>query len=258
MIDLAHTLAAESNGAVAVALSKPEIESNIENEVLSIVLHFEGAEAIAPDLGNLQDYYVRGVRSLGPVWSRENAFGHGVPFRYPSGPDTGPGLTAAGKELIVACNKLGILVDLAHLNENGFWDVAQLTDKPLVVSHAAAYALTPTSRNITDRQLDAIGESGGLIGLTFCVSDLHPTGENDKATPIARLIEHIMYIVERIGVEHVAFGSDYDGATVSDEIPDISSFPTILQALRQAGFDDRSLRLIAHENWLRVLGATWK
>ena len=80
--------------------------------------------------------YEAGLRSLGPVWSRSNAFGHGVPFRCPSSPDTGPGLTDLGKELIGACNRLGILIDLSHLNERGFWDVAAISNAPLVATHS--------------------------------------------------------------------------------------------------------------------------
>lgn len=258
MFALADRLAGESGGALAIARDTNTIRSNRDRAVVSMVLHFEGAEPIHPDLGNLQRYYDRGLRSLGPVWSRDNAFGHGVPFCYPSGPDTGPGLTGPGRELVRACNRLGILLDLAHLNEKGFWEVARLTDSPLVVSHAAANSLTKTSRNLTDRQLDAIAESDGLIGLNFCVSDLHPTGDNDKSLPLARLVDHMSYIADRIGVEHVAFGSDYDGATISDEIPDISYYPRIVDALRQGGFDDASLRLVCSDNWLRVLDAAWK
>lgn len=258
MLDLAERLVAESNNALAIATDIDSLRANIERDVVSMILHFEGAEAIWTDLANLPDYYNRGLRSLGPVWSRDNAFGHGVPFCYPSTPDTGPGLTEAGRELVKACNSLGIVLDLAHLNEKGFWDVARLTDRPLVVSHAAANALTRTSRNLTDKQLAAIGESDGVVGLNFCISDLHPTGQNDKTLPLSRLVEHLAYIADLIGVEHVAFGSDYDGATISEAIPDVSYFPIITDALQRAGFDDHSIRLIASENWLRVLTKTWQ
>ena len=115
--------------------------------MLAPVLHIEGAEAIDPNFELLDVLYEAGVRSLGPVWSRPNAFGHGVPFRRPSSPDTGPGLTDLGKELIGACNRLGILIDLSHLNERGFWDVAAISNAPLVATHSNAHALSPHSRN---------------------------------------------------------------------------------------------------------------
>ena len=110
---------------------------------LAAVLHIEGAEAIDPELEALEVFYAAGLRSLGPVWSRPNVFGHGVPFRFPSSPDTGPGLTDAGKELVRACNRLRIMLDLTHLNEAGFWDVAALTDAPLVATHSNVHALCP-------------------------------------------------------------------------------------------------------------------
>jgi len=133
--------------------------------MLAPVLHIEGAEAIDPNFEFLDVLYEAGLRSLGPVWSRPNAFGHGVPFRCPSSPDTGPGLTDLGKELIGACNRLGILIDLSHLNERGFWDVAAISNAPLVATHSNAHALSPHSRNLIDSQLAAIRETGGIVGV---------------------------------------------------------------------------------------------
>jgi microsomal dipeptidase-like Zn-dependent dipeptidase len=121
---------------------------------------------------------VTGLRSLGPVWSLSNAFGHGVPFLCPSSPDTGPGLTDVGKELTRACNRLRILIDLSHLNERGFWDVAAISKAPLVATHSNAHALSPHSRNLTDKQLTAIGETGGMVGVNFATSYLRPGSAN--------------------------------------------------------------------------------
>src|SRR3954451_891255 len=113
------------------------------------VLHLEGAEAIDPELEALDQWYSAGLRSLGPVWSRPNAFGYGVPFGFPSTPDIGPVLTDAGKALIGRCAELGILVDLSHLNEAGFWDAARLEAGPLGASHSGVHALCAASRNLT-------------------------------------------------------------------------------------------------------------
>ncbi len=104
-------------------------------------------------------FHALGLRSLGPVWSRPTAFGHGVPFAFPSSPDTGPGLTEAGKRLVRACNALKIMLDLSHMNEAGFNDVAALSDAPLVATHSNAHAVTPSSRNLTDRQLHMIRDT---------------------------------------------------------------------------------------------------
>jgi membrane dipeptidase len=224
---------------------------------VTAILHLEGAEPLAPDLSDLDAWYERGVRSIGPVWSRPNAFAEGVPFRFPSTGDTGPGLTAAGRELVHRCNGLGILVDLSHLNEAGFWDVARLSSAPLVATHSNAHALCRSSRNLTDAQLDAIGASGGVVGVNFAVSFLREDGGQEAATPLEEIVRHVEYIAGRIGVEHVAFGSDFDGALVSEELGGVAGFPKLVGTLRAAGFDDEGVAKVTHRNWLRVLGDTW-
>lgn len=229
----------------------------VDGEITAIV-HMEGAEAIRPDLENLADWHARGLRSIGPVWSRANAFAEGVPFAFPASPDTGPGLTDAGRALIRACNELGILVDCSHLNEAGFWDVASLSDAPVVATHSNAHALCPATRNLTERQLAAIRDSGGVVGVNFAASFLRADGKNLPAeTGIDEIVRHVSYFAERMGIDHVAFGSDFDGAEVPDELGGVSGLPALLDALRAVGFDDDALAKITHANWLRVLRTTW-
>lgn len=225
---------------------------------VAAILHLEGAEPLAPDLSGLEEWYERGLRSLGLVWSRANAFAEGVPFRFPSTGDTGPGLTAAGRELVRRCNELGILVDLSHLNDAGFWDVAKLSSAPLVATHSNANALCASSRNLTDKQLDAIGESGGVVGINFAVAFLRDDGHNDPDTPLSEVVRHAAYVAERIGVDHVAFGSDFDGALVSRELDGIAGFPALVDAFRAAGWNDEALANLTHRNWQRVVGETWR
>lgn len=227
-----------------------------EGEITAIA-HLEGAEAIAPDLSNLGDWYARGVRSIGVVWSRPNAFAEGVPFRFPGDPDTGPGLTEAGRALVRGCNELGILLDVSHLNERGFWDLAALTDRPLVATHSNAHALCASTRNLTDRQLDAIRDSGGVVGVNFAVSFLREDGLVRPAdTGIDAIVRHVDYLVDRMGIDHVALGSDFDGAVIPAELGGVAGLPRLLAALSQR-YDD-AVAKISHENWLRVLAATWR
>ena len=228
-----------------------------EGQVTAIV-HMEGADPLAPDLSDLERWYERGLRSVGLVWSRPNAFAEGVPFRFPSSPDTGAGLTDAGRELVRACNRLGILVDLSHLNEAGFWDVQRLSDAPLVATHSNAHALCASSRNLTDRQLDAVRDSGGVVGVNFAVAFLRQDGRNDAKTPITEIVRHIDYFVERMGIDHVAFGSDFDGATIPEALGGVAGLPKLVGALRDVGYDEAALAKVTHENWLRVLSATWR
>jgi membrane dipeptidase len=227
-----------------------------EGQVTAIV-HLEGAEPLAPDLSDLEGWYERGLRSVGLVWSRPNGFAEGVPFRFPSSPDTGGGLTDAGRELVRACNRLGILVDLSHLNEAGFWDVQALSDAPLVATHSNAHALCPASRNLTDRQLGAVRASGGVVGVNFAVSFLREDGYHEPATPITEIVRHVDYLVERMGIDHVAFGSDFDGATIPEELGGVTGLPKLVGALRDAGYDEGAVAKLTHGNWLRVLDATW-
>jgi len=248
----------EGNGDLRVARSIDELNATLTDGALAAVIHFEGAEAIDPRLDALEVFYAAGMRSLGPVWSRPNDFGEGVPYLFPHSPDTGPGLTDAGKALVRACNSLGIVVDVSHINETGFWDVARLTSAPLVATHSNAHALTPSPRNLTDRQLDAIKESDGIVGVNFYVGFLRADGHADTDAPIARIVEHFQYLIDRMGVEHVGFGADMDGARIPVEIGDVAGLPRVITALRAAGYDEPSLKKLGNENWLRVLGATWK
>ena len=251
-------LAAQSNGQISVVRTTHELDTCLQQGSLAAVLHFEGAEAIDTDLDALYVFYQAGLRSLGPAWSRANAFAEGVPFKFPHSPDTGPGLSEAGKELVKACNQLGIMIDLSHINEKGFWDVANLSDAPLVVTHAGAWELCQSTRNLTDKQLDAIGESKGVVGVNFHVAFLRADGRLEPETPLTEIVRHIDYIADRIGIDHVALGSDFDGATMPLELGDVSGIPKLLASLQQHGYDDKSLRKLASENWIRLLGQTWK
>ncbi len=245
-------------GGWTLCRSTAEIRDAVEAGRFAAVLHLEGCEPIGPDLAALDMLHAAGLRSLGPVWSRNNIFGHGVPFSFPKSPDCGPGLTAAGRDLVRACDRLGILVDLSHITERGFWDVAEISEAPLVASHSNAHALVPVARNLTDRQLDAIRERDGLVGINFAVAMLRSDGREDAATPMSDLVRHVDHLVERMGIGCVAIGSDFDGALVPEEIRDASGLQVLVSALADAGYGAEDLERICRSNWLRVLAAAWK
>ena len=196
----------------------------------------------------------RGLRS---DRCRNNVFAHGVPFAYPSDPDTGPGLTAAGEDLVRACNRLGILVDLAHITEKGFWDVARISDQPLVASHSNVHALTPIARNLTDKQFDAIRERKGLVGLNYAVAMLRPDARENADTPLSDMVRHIDYMVNRMGIDCVALGSDFDGAKIPSEITDAAGNQALVKALADAGYSSEDLAKICYGNWMRILQSAW-
>jgi membrane dipeptidase len=252
-------LALERDGHLRLGRSTADLDATFADDGPPLaVMHLEGAEAIDPGLEALEFWYAAGLRSLGPVWSRPNAFAHGVPFIFPSSPDVGPGLTDAGRALVARCAELGILVDVSHLNEAGFWDLARLELGPIVASHSAAHALSAASRNLTDAQLDAIGESGGLVGIVFACPFLRPDFADDPDTPLDLIAQHARYVADRIGVEHVAIGSDFDGATIPAEVGDVAGMPKVFDALSRFGFTEPELEAVAWRNWRRVLGAWWR
>src|SRR5215213_1942384 len=212
-------LEAESAGAAKVVRTAAELRQCLGDGTFAMELHFEGAEAIDPEFDALEVYYQAGLRSLGITWSRPNRFGYGVPFQFPASPDTGPGLTDLGKALVRECNRLGIMIDLSHLNEAGFWDVAAISDAPLVATHSNVHAICASTRNLTERQLDAL--------------------------------------LERLGDDKVGLGSDFDGATMPEGVRDVSLLPNLIEAMRVRGYDDATIRKIAYGNWLRVMEKTW-
>jgi membrane dipeptidase len=250
--------ALERAGELTVARRIEDVDGAlVEGAPPVAILHMEGAEPIDPGLESLPAWHAMGLRSIGPVWSRANAFATGVQFAMPSSPDLGPGLTDAGVALVKACAELGILVDVSHLNEKGFWDVARLEAGPLVASHSGAHAVAEASRNLTDAQLDAIGETGGLVGIVYATAFIRPDFADDPDTPLSVIADHARYVADRIGVEHVALGSDFDGATIPAPLGDAAGLPKLLDALRAAGFTEPELEAVAWHNWRRVLATWW-
>lgn len=217
------------------------------------VMHMEGAEAIGADLDALHLFYEMGLRSLGPVWSRPTVFGHGVPFKFPGTPDIGPGLTEAGKDLVRVCNELGVLIDLSHMNQAGFEDVARLSKAPLVATHSNVHAIAASPRNLTDRQLETIRDSGGMVGLNFATSFLRPDGMASPDFGFDVMIRHLDYFIDKLGEDHVGLGSDFDGCTVATPLKDVVGVPRLFDALSTHGYDGPLIAKLARDNWLGCL-----
>jgi membrane dipeptidase len=253
---LFHAMVERSGPQASHCTSRAEIDAALARGGIAMVLHLEGAEAIGPDLDGLDELHAMGLRSIGPVWSRPNHFGQGVPFRFPSSPDTGPGLTDAGRDLVKACNARRMLVDLSHINEKGFWDVAKITAAPLVATHSNAHALCASSRNLTDAQIKAIGQSNGMIGLNYAVGFLREDGRWNKDTEPQALIRHLDYLIELAGEDFVGLGSDFDGARIPNFIGDAAGVPKLVAAMEAAGYGAELVEKITYKNWLRVLEAT--
>jgi membrane dipeptidase len=254
----AHALAGAAGGAVRVVVDADEFDRCRDDGALAMVLHLEGAEAIDADLAALDAWHAAGVRSLGLVWSRPSAFGHGVPFRFPSSSDTGPGLTDAGRALVRRCAQLGVAVDVSHLNAAGFADVARLRAGPIVASHCGCHALCGASRNLTDDQLREVARSEGIVGIVFTPMFVRADGRDDADTPVETIVAHVLHAVEVAGLEHVGLGSDFDGAPMPSGLPDAAALPRLIGALRGAGLSAAEVEQIAWGNWRRVLALAWR
>ncbi len=257
MTSLLLRIEERSAGRVRIARSVGDIRATKAAGAHAPVLHIEGCEAIDADFKMLDVLYAAGLRSLGPVWSRSNIFAHGVPFRFPSSPDTGDGLTDLGRALVARCNDLRVLIDLSHINEKGFWDVAKLSTAPLVASHSNAHTLCASSRNLTDKQLAAIRDTGGLVGVNYAVSFLRSDGRRSSQTPLSTVVDHIAYLIDHLGEDGVGLGSDFDGAVIPDELGSAAGLPNLVAALRARQFGEALIEKICFENWMRVLARTW-
>lgn len=256
MASLLYRIERASDGAFVVCRTAAAIRDCLERKAVAAIFHIEGAECIDSELKTLDVLYEAGLRSIGPVWSRSNIFGHGVPFRFPSPPDTGPGLTEIGKALIKRCNELGILIDLSHITEKGFWDVAKLSTAPLVATHSNAHALSASSRNLTDAQIKAIGQSGGMIGLNFANGFLRADGRWQSPNGLDEMLRHLDHMIKLAGEDHVGLGSDFDGARIPAAIGDVAGLPALVDAMVDR-YGEKLARKLTCENWLKVLERSW-
>ncbi|MEM9060751.1 MAG: dipeptidase [Pseudomonadota bacterium] len=248
----------EAAGHLSVCTSVDQIENCRREGRMAAILHFEGAEAIDGNLEALEVFHRAGLRSLGPVWSRNTRFAEGVPFRFPASPDIGGGLTEDGVRLVKACNQMGIMLDVSHLNAAGFWDLARVSDAPIVATHSNAHAISRHARNLTDDQLRAIADSDGMVGLNFATAFLRPDGQMVTDVPFELMMRHLDHLMGILGEDRVGFGSDFDGAIVPAGIKDLAGLPNLRQAMRDHGYDDALIEKLCWGNWMAVLRRVWK
>jgi len=253
MAGLLHWMERAAPDDFRVCRSVAEIRATMAQDVIAGVMHMEGAEAIGPELDALYLFYDMGLRSLGPVWSRPTIFGHGVPMAFPGSPDTGPGLTQAGLALVRLCDELGVVIDLSHLNEKGFDDVARVSSAPLVATHSNAHSLCDSPRNLTDRQLHMIRERGGMVGFNFATFYLNANGRADTGTGWDVMLRHLDHLIAQAGEDHVGLGSDFDGCVLPDLIGDVTGVPRLFEAMAAYGYDAPLIAKLAHENWMNCL-----
>lgn len=234
---------ADNADIFAPVLKYEDIAKNAAEGKISGLLTVEDGVPLEGDLSRLDEMFKRGVRLITITWNHENSLG----FPNATAPDKG--LKPFGFAALERMNELGIVADVSHLSDAGFWDVAKHTKKPFVASHSNARALCPVMRNLTDEMLRALAEKGGVTGLNFASYFLT---ENSHYTYTKDLIRNARYIADKAGVETVALGSDFDGIGSILEFTDCTGLRAVEEGLNSV-FTAREVDLITHENALRVL-----
>jgi membrane dipeptidase len=238
-----------------VCRTVPEIRKAWDEDAFASVFMLEGADPISWSLKELRIFYELGMRLLAPCWSRSTIFAHGVAFAG-SLPETG--LTDLGRQLAHECDRLGIILDVSHINPAGFWDLIRESKNPIVASHSCVKAISPHVRNLDDAQIRAVAEKGGTIGINFANIFLRPDMEHGEDTPLELILQHFAYIVNLVGDAHVSFGTDFDGTDIPAVVKDATGLPVVLRGLKQRGYSDDALERICNGNFLRVAEAVWR
>lgn len=242
----------EAAGQLHFATTGAGLRSAMAAGEIAALLHLEGADAIDEELYVLDALYAAGLRSIGPVWSRPTIFGAGVPFAFGRDGDTGPGLTEAGHRLVARCKALGLVIDTSHITLKGFWDIAE-AGVPLVATHSNAYAVCPATRNLTDAQLQAIGDTGGMVGLNFGTIFLSEAGWNTGRAVIDDMLRHLDHMITLAGEDRVGLGSDFDGAPLPQGITSAADLPRLVEAMDRHGYGAALIDKVCHGNWLAFL-----
>lgn len=215
---------------------------------LGFVLSLEDAAPCMGSIRHLEALYAVGVRMIGLTWNGRNEIADGVGV----GPKPG-GLTDVGRELVAHMQQLGIVVDLSHIAEIGFWDVLEASTKPVACSHSNAKAVHEHRRNLTDAQITAIAQQGGVIGMCFAPAFLAPDSPG-----IEDVVRHIDHICELAGPDVIGLGSDFDGiANVPVGLEDVSKLPALTAELLKRGYAESDLEKMLGGNWKRVFAANW-
>lgn len=203
----------EAEGQLTLCKSYSDVEALKKTDQIGIMLAFEGVEPLYDDLDLLDVFYELGVRIMGLNWSRRNYAADGS-FFNPKREGKKGGLTPFGVDLVEKAEKLGMIIDVSHLNDEGFDDVIQFTKRPIIATHSNARSLVPSMRNLTDEQIKIIGSRGGLIGINSANKFV---SNDDPTSNIVAYVDHVMKVRELIGIEHVALGFDICDFKLSDE-----------------------------------------
>lgn len=221
-----------------------EMADVLKKNKIAAFISIEGGEALEGSLAILRVLYSLGIRFLTLTWNFRNQIADGAAENK-----TGGGLTRFGREVIREMNRLGMIVDVSHLSEAGFWDVMELSESPVIASHSNAAALCSHRRNLKDEQIKSLADKGGLIGINF-----YPLFVSRNKPDIPALLDHIDYIVNLVGIDYICLGSDFDGIreTVTG-LEDVSKLPNLTYQLMKRGYNDKDIKKIYGDNFLKFV-----
>lgn len=286
-LDALEKMIAANTDKIALAKSSADIGPILQAGKIAALIGIEGGNMIENSIENLVRLHERGARYLTLTWNYNLAWASCAAMESDKTMAAeGKGLTALGKEIIKKMNKIGMMVDLSHAGEQTFYDVIAVTDKPILVSHSNAYSLCPHPRNLKDAQLEALKKNGGVVGVNFYSGFLDSDYETrlkaiysrhfgrpdvsmstwamyeqlpkelqrQADAPLSKLLDHIDYLVRKVGIEHVAVGSDFDGIESAPQgLEDVSKFPVLTKALLERGYKKEDIAKIMGQNFLRIL-----
>lgn len=237
--------------AIATAMNYDDIMANKAKGLMSSVLTIEDGVPVEGKIERIDEFYKKGVRLITLTWNYENS------LAFPNSRDNEKmqlGLKPFGIEAVRRMNELGILVDVSHLSDGGFYDVAKYSQKPFVASHSCARALCSHPRCMTDDMLRVLGEKGGVCGINFCASFLR---DKSNDTTIEDIVTHARHIAKVAGIDALALGSDFDGIGSNLEFKDYTGMPSIADALSKH-FTASEVDKISSGNALRVIRESMK
>jgi membrane dipeptidase len=251
MLDTFQREIEENKDTIAIVKNYNEITETIKKGKIAALISVEGGEPLEGKIETLRTIYRLGVRSLTLTHFPRNQLGDG------SGAASGSHLTEFGKEVVQEMNKLGMIIDISHLNEAGFWDVIELTKEPILATHSNCKALCSHHRNLTDEQIKAVSDTGGVLNLSFCGSFLkNGIDFGDKASleelQVDDWLDHLDHAVNLVGSEYVGIGSDLDGGCGFPDLEDITKFPRLTQGMVYRGYSEKEIKRILGENNMRV------
>lgn len=227
---------------ITLVSSGQQLEGALEQGKVAALVSLEGGEPLEGSLDILDIFYRLGVRLMTLTWNYRNSLGDGVGER-----ETRGGLTRFGRGVVKRMDELGMVIDVSHLSEGGFWDVMELARGPVIASHSNAYALCAHPRNLKDEQVKALAEKGGVVGLNFC-----PAFIRERGPDLDYLVRHLDYLVDLVGIGHVGIGSDFDGIDETLEgLEDISRLPCFTSRMLARGYREEEVARVLGGNFMR-------